>query len=329
MCDNFRADILGTSGTAGVRAGTDEGGRHSGWDQSCGSPARRGRYHRQYQTKQGGCHQDLQVGIFTIFLKVHIIKGQSHLSLFRIVTLIIFGNLKLRFLCRNGTVERELFSLDSLDQIRGILAIRDFLVVLQRNGSVYEMDLVTGRLFYTYRVNVGQLYHTGSLISDQSQIPDTDLLLLADYDRGEVFTYRLSTLEKKIRVRNLRNPTSVSYFISNNTIGYIVCESHTHMIKLYDSQWRPLRSFGGFGQGNGRFNTPQSAVQTPAGTIIVADCYNHRVSEFSLSGSFIRQVVTRDRDGVDFPAALSTSFPHMWLVYGRRPFKLKRFRIYA
>ena len=93
--------------------------------------------------------------------------------------------------------------------------------------------------------------NTGSLASDPSMIPDPDQLLLVD--KQNVFTYKLSTKEKTIRLGGLMsNPSSVSYALYEKKIFYIVCMTLAHKIEIFDANWNRKRIIGGYGRNDGQ-----------------------------------------------------------------------------
>ena len=212
--------------------------------------------------------------------------------------------------------------------ITGLLVLGEDIFIIHNNGTVLQLRLEYWDLLRTYQINNtgGRILHTGSLASDPSMIPDQDQLLLTDSRLYEVFTYRLSTRKKVVRHRwpNVGPPfygypRTVSYGFYNNTVFVIVSSCYGgnlgNKIIIYDSEWNHVRSFGGFGTRKGQFNGPYAAIVSSDNTIIVADYHNNRLSEFTMEGQFVRQILDSD-DGITKPAALSFWFPHLWIIHG-------------
>ena len=206
--------------------------------------------------------------------------------------------------------------------ISGLLVLGEYVFVIHQNGTVHQIGIEDGTLLQVYQIPdslYGLVLHTGSLSSNPSLIPDQDQLLLADSNKRTVFTYRLSTRKKSVRIRNISaNPSSVSYSFYNNSVFYVVCEStgglYGNKVSVYDSGWKFLRYVGGHGTRNGQFNTPKSAIVSSDNTIIVADYVNNRLSEFTMEGEFVRQILDSS-DGITKPEALSFWSPHLWVVH--------------
>ena len=169
--------------------------------------------------------------------------------------------------------------------------------------------------------------HTGSLYSNPDKIPDKQTLLLCDWSKGEVFTFKPSTGQKKVGIIGLSQPTSVSYLFYNNTVYYIICEELRHRITVYNNRWDRIRTIGRRGSNDGELNHPSSAIVSDENTIIIADYDNHRISEFSFNGTFLCHLLDRS-DGIDKPRYMSYYYPHLWLRHGY-PRKLYRYNLYG
>ena len=209
--------------------------------------------------------------------------------------------------------------------ITGLLILGKDVFIIHYNGTVLQFSIKDGTFIQIYYIDFNgsinhRIIHTGSLSSNPSMIPDHDLLLLADTNQNTVFTYRLSTRKKIIRLRNINaNPKSVSYmFCNNSAVFYILCVTNGgekgNVIVIYDSEWTFVRSFSGLGTSDGKLQSPQAAIVSPDNTIIVADYHNNRLSEFTMEGLFVRQILDSD-DGITKPEALSFWFPNLWVIH--------------
>ena len=176
---------------------------------------------------------------------------------------------------KDGKTEPEQFycELCSKDAaIKGLVILGVDLYAIQSNGKVLKISLKQQQTLNVYHIqNVSQVQN------DPGLIPDKDVLLLAGSRKNEVSTYNLSSHQKIVRIRGIRNPTSVTYSFYNNTTFYIVCVRWEHSIYVYDSQWHLVR----------RINTmyPRSAIISREQTIFVV--YSKHVSEFTLQGQFL------------------------------------------
>ena len=211
--------------------------------------------------------------------------------------------------------------------ITGLLVLSEDIFIIHGNGTLLQLSLENWKLLKIYQIKnkSGRILHTGSLASDPSMIPDQDQLLLADSRLYEVFTYKLATRKKMIRIKSpiygppfYGYPRTVSYGFYNNTVFFIVSLCYGgnlgNKVIIYDSEWNHVRSFGGNGTRDGQFNGPHAAIVSSDNTIIVADHWNNRLSEFTMEGQFIRQILDSS-DGITKPAALSFWFPHLWVIH--------------
>ena len=209
-----------------------------------------------------------------------------------------------------GQVVKMLYDCAGCTPINGLIRLGGDLFVIQQNGTVIQINLNNTSQTNMYHIpGVSELLHLGSLYYDPDLIPDKDLLL-PDYGNGQILSYRLSTREKTVHVRKLKNPISVTYSFYNNSTFYVICEYTGHQIGVYDSKWNLVRTFGRKGTGDGELDYPQAAIMTPEGTVIVADGDNNRVSEFSMEGRFLKHIIT----GLNYPSSLSMYPPYLWVV---------------
>ena len=206
----------------------------------------------------------------------------------------------------------ELCSRDSA--IEGLLILGVNLYVIQSNGKVLEISSKNHQTLNVYHIqNVSNVKNAGSLYSDPYLIPDKDVLLLVDARKNEVFTYNMSSLQKIVRIRGIRNPSSVTYSFYNNTTFYIVCVQGANSINVYNSQWHLVR----------RINTkrPRLAIISPEQTVLVIN--SKYVSEFTLQGESLGNLLS-----VSYSIhSISFSYPHLWLLKSsyREP---ERYKLY-
>ena len=213
--------------------------------------------------------------------------------------------------------------------ITGLLVLGDYLYIIHRNGTVIKTRVSNGRVINVTNIpDVRQVMHTGSLYSNPDRIPDKQTLLLCDPIKDEVFTFKPSTRQKKVRITGLITPTSVSYLFYNNTVYYIVCEQWRHGIIVYNNTWDRIRIIGRYGSNDGELNNPHSAIVSDENTIIISDYYNHRISEFNFNGTFLRHLLVRS-DGIREPHSMSYYYPHLWVRHGFPHYKLYRYNLYG
>ena len=228
-----------------------------------------------------------------------------------------------------GKVTETIYTCVGCSTIYGLLVLGDYLYITHNDGTVIKTRVSNGQVVSRSTIpGVTRVIHSGSLYSEPERIPDIQTLLLCDYDKGEVFTFKPSTGEKHFHVTGLRSPESVSYFFHNHTVYYIVCESGRHRINVYNQTWDLIRTIGTWGSNDGELKYPRSAIVSNEDTIIISDDYNHRVSEFSFNGTFLRHLLVRS-DGIYKPYSMSYYYSHLWLTHGGYPhYKPYRYNLY-
>ena len=108
--------------------------------------------------------------------------------------------------------------------------------------------------------------------------------------RNEVFTYyNLIDKHKEIKVRGLKFPSSVTQMETDKGTFNIVCEFLGNGVRIYDD-FLVLQKTIIFkvGSGDVEVRGPNRVIILPTNTLLVSDTHNHRVTEFSLDGTFIR-----------------------------------------
>ena len=228
-----------------------------------------------------------------------------------------------------GKIKNNIYSCVRCPYISGLLVLGDYLYIIHDNGTLIKTCVSNGCVINVTTIpDVRDVINTGSLYSNPDRIIDKQTLLLCDLSKGEVLTFKPSTGIKQVRITGLSKPTSVSYLFYNNTVYYIVCESGSHRITLYNNTWDRIRSIGRRGSNDGELNNPTSAIVSDEDTIIISDYLNHRVSEFSFNGTFLHHLLDTS-DGITFPDSMSNYYPHLWMTLGSyRYYKLYRYNLY-
>ena len=213
----------------------------------------------------------------------------------------------------------------------GLLVLNNNLYVIHGNGTLLETTINNTNNVQVYLVhNVSWMVHWGSLSYDPSVITHPDLLLLADWNKGEIFSYNVTSKNKQIHLTDLRNPSSVSFMTYNSRLYYVVCEYRRHQVRVYNSTWGLYQTLGVMeGSGDGQLRYPYSAIGLPHGLVIISDMNNNRMSLFTIGGKFVRHILTRS-DGLYNPDAMSISLPYLWLIdyRGSSICMLYRYKLY-
>ena len=214
--------------------------------------------------------------------------------------------------------------------LRKLLVLNNNLYVIYLNGTLLEFDINNTNTVQVYQVpGVREMIHYGSLSYHTSVITHPDLLLLADINKGEIFSYNVTSKNKQVHLTGLSVPTSVSFMTYNSHLYYIVCEQYRHQVHVYNSTWSLYQTLGGHGSGDGQLYGPVTAIGLPDGSIIISDRNNGRVSLFNIHGRFIRHILTRS-DGLSEAWSMSISLPYLWLIddQGSDIVRLYRYKLY-
>ena len=221
----------------------------------------------------------------------------------------------------NGSkIVKKLYKCDQCVEIGALLLLGHDLFVIHINGTIIQINLQNEHILNSYTIkNVAKVNHTGCLYSDLTSI-GKDLLLLTDQDKGEVFSYKLSTNSKQIHVRHLDKPSSVSYYFHYETIYFVVCDSEAKVVRVYDRDCRQVWSFQ-----DHRFSMtgfPSAVVVSSEDTLIISVIGTNNISEFTIQGEFIRYLLFITSDKIYKVKALSFRYPFFWVSSSRTFFYL-------
>ena len=207
-----------------------------------------------------------------------------------------------------GEVIRKLITTDK-DTIRGfILMSNNECLILHRDGSLQRV-----------RIEDGQVLGSGYKIPDVGGLIDgiridDDQVLLVDRWKGELITYNMKTRNKHVVIDKLNRPTSVDKAVTDQGVFYIVNEWGAYTVRVNNDRWRLVRYIGGYGDKDGCLNRPDAARVLPDNTIVVTDCYNNRISRFTIQGDLIDHVI-KQSDGIRNPIRLAVQYPYVWVSY--------------
>lgn len=96
----------------------------------------------------------------------------------------------------------------------------------------------------------------------------------------------------------------------------VVSEFCGHRISLWDlNKSKRVGSIGCAGKGLGQFQYPAGVVITPRDTILVVDCYNDRIQEFTDDGAFLSCVGKLGGGPLQFDKPRGITFHSTGLVY--------------
>jgi DNA-binding beta-propeller fold protein YncE len=206
----------------------------------------------------------------------------------------VYGGCVTRFLgggCR-GVVSRVIDTPGVESHGNGVAVSRDgcTLLVSDTDGgshAIHAFGVVDGsRLRVIGGAGDGPLQFKSPC---QVWVASDDCVFVADpgNKRVQVLTPRLD-FHAFVGVGELRYPVGVCA----DDAAIVVSETDAHRISVFNRCDSALvRRIGSHGGGDGQLNWPQGlCFMSDRRHVAVADCYNHRVSVFSVEGEFVRHV---------------------------------------
>ena len=190
--------------------------------------------------------------------------------------------------------------------IRGLVVQGSHLFVLHFNGSIVQMKPDDGHILKVYNTGISGLQNYGSHHTDLCDI-DLDILPLASFSLGNVYTYNISSQTLKLRVNNLNYPTSVTHGCVDGSVVYVVSERDASRIQVFNETWSLVSSFGVI-----QLHQPHSAVLYSQGYIFVTNALNYCVSMFTSDGQFVKNIITYKAE--EKPWQLSVRDHYLWVT---------------
>ena len=227
---------------------------------------------------------------------------------------VVFSNITYQVFRANVTGQVIQHVYQCVCYLTGLLVLNNNLYVIYSHGRLLEININNINTVQVYQVpDVRMMAHSGSLSYHPSVITHPDLLLLADWLKGEIFSYNVTSKNKQVHLTGLRGPSSVSFMTYNSHLYYVVCEWGRDQVLIYNSTWSLYKTLGGKRSGDGQLSFPRYAIGLPDGSVIIGDFGNNRVCLFTIQGKFVRYILTRS-DGLYRPWAMSISLPYLWVV---------------
>ena len=191
------------------------------------------------------------------------------------------------------------------------------------HGEVRDACVYQGYLYTAYKDCVSQrTYNNGNTgeevmlkpnIKDIYSIEVNDkCMYLLSYTERRVVEFNLNTNTTREVVNNLKDPFNLNMIQKEGCVEYCVSCYGTHSVMVYDDTWNLLFTLGGPGSVDGKLTNPWGVTCTTEG-ILVADQSNHRISQFSFEGIFMKHILSNE-DGIGYPLSIAFNSPYLWLT---------------
>jgi tripartite motif-containing protein 71 len=158
------------------------------------------------------------------------------------------------------------------------------------NGDIYVSDFDQHRVQRfspsgEYELQWGSPGAGAGQFNNPKAIIETlsNTILVCDYGNHRLQEFSADgTFIRSLGEGVLSNPTGVGMLPS----GEIVISDHEDKVKILNPSGALVRSWGASGNKEGWFENPIAVTVTLNGTILVADRLNHRIQEFTATGTF-------------------------------------------
>ena len=206
---------------------------------------------------------------------------------------------------RKGELMIRYYPLMKDEEVRGVAVFENYIYIAQDKSITRVSQFNDDKVLYNPDIDedINKI-----LVEDQSSI----LISTGGYyQNGKIIRFDIDKKNTARLTQNLNWPTYINKTGQQGCVKYIVTETGSHQIKVYDQKWNVLHVIGKPGSNDGELTWPYSTAITELG-ILVADLFNHRVSHFTLEGQFVSHVIT-NQDGLERPTGLAYAFPYLWV----------------
>ena len=205
-----------------------------------------------------------------------------------------------------GQVVGRYYAKDKDQGVNGVAVYKDKVYIVQAK-TITVISHTDGEGTAVYKPGIDNM--------DKILVKDNTTIFVSDYRiHGCIYKYDTELNKAEVMVRNLDVPSYMSLMNTQQGDRYVVTEYGSRMIKIYDSRWNLIHTFGGEGSQDGKLTFPYSTAVTETG-ILVTQNNNHRISHFTKEGTFISHLITK-QDGVAYPLGIAYKYPHIWLCGG-------------
>ncbi len=169
----------------------------------------------------------------------------------------------------------------------GVYATEDKVFVVEQGlFSVVVMDINRGKTIFLQVTPAGDiLYYPTSVTTDED-----GNIYVCDPEKERIVAYNKEG--KPFKIFGLEyspwRPCGIAY--NKNNGKFYVVDSINHMIKIFDKNFKLLKTLGRLGEEKGEFNYPTHIFIDKEGNFYVTDSMNFRVQFFSEDGKFLGQV---------------------------------------
>ena len=178
---------------------------------------------------------------------------------------------------------------DKDQDVNGLAVYQDKVYIVQKK-TITVISHIDGQETAVYRPQID--YMNKILVKDNNTV-----FVSNGNTFGCIYKYVTELNKTEVMVRNLKYPTYMSLMPTQQGDRYVVTEHGTNMIKIYDSTWNLIHTFGGYGSQDGKLSYPWATAITATG-ILVVQTYNYRISHFTKEGAFISNLIMK-QDGAE------------------------------
>ena len=188
-------------------------------------------------------------------------------------------------------------------------------------GNDGTLCLIEGDMGRIICLNVDQVY--GGIMTSQ---PTNKVLLVHRKDgtivgvnnpfKNAIYAGQNSPEKEQVvevMATGLVDPVKLTVYKEDSI--FVIVGRSSHKIYILNDKMELVRSFGEFGEGEGQLNYPYDVAVTHYGTLLVADTNNYRITEYSITGEYLRTMTSfkKERERV-YSLSYNKKKQQLWVV---------------
>ena len=205
----------------------------------------------------------------------------------------------------------EIYQLYGGYNVRSACVFNKHLLVASSDNCITKMAL--------YDIGGRAVYKPEQVVISHISAESAHIVFISDYTHpGKILEYNMKTNETTNRVCGIRAPGKIMVAESDISYKYIVsCEQSsmlTRKVVIFNHNWLVLKQIESM-------QWPRGITLTPQGTILIADRDNNSVTEHSIEGAYLTELIhSGDVCHPVRPFDISYSPPYVWVLerYNRR-----------
>ena len=143
-----------------------------------------------------------------------------------------------------GEITQDLYT-DEVNFICGLLLQGPYLFILHLNGTVVQIQFRDGLILKVHNTGINLRMNYGFAQPEACHMNE-EILVLAAFDAGKVYSYNITSQTAELSVYDtdrLQDLTSLTPACINGSLVYVIADSFTERMYVYNETWSIVTIF--------------------------------------------------------------------------------------